>query len=136
MLYTKNDYPSPMKNLNPELRNKAIDILNALVEEKQMEIGYAIPTAISRAKDWAANRNKPVVPSPSDQKKHGDDVYVLPHEGDWAIKKEKAKKASFVMKNKTEAVSKARNIARRNNGSVIIHRKSGGIQTKISYTQQ
>lgn len=58
MSYTKKDYPASMKNLTPEIRSKAIDILNALIDEEKMETGYAIPTAISRAKDWAANRNK------------------------------------------------------------------------------
>ncbi len=135
MPYTKKDYPSSMKNLTSEIRNKAIDILNALIQEGKMEIGNAIPTAISRAKDWAANRNKSVPPSPTDIKKHGEDVHVLPRKNGWAIKKEKADKAQAIFDNKMEAVSRARNIAKENNGSLIIHRKTGTIQSKISYTQ-
>jgi uncharacterized protein YdaT len=135
MPYTKKDYPSSMKNLTSEIRNKAIDILNALIQEGKMEIGNAIPTAISRAKDWAANRNKHVPPSPTDNKKHGEDLHVLPRKKGWAIKKEKAERASSVFEKKNEAVSSAREIAKKNNGSLIVHRKTGTIQSKISYTQ-
>lgn len=135
MPYTKKDYPASMKNLIPEIRDKAIDILNALLEEEKMGIGYAIPTAISRAKDWAANRDKTVPPSHTDNKKHGEDVHVVPRKPGWAIKKEKAEKASAVFNNKKEAVSMARKMAMKNNGSLIIHRKTGSIQSKISYTR-
>ena len=135
MPYTKKNYPASMKNLIPELRDKAIEILNALTEKEKMDIGKAIPTAISRAKDWAANRNKNVPPSPTDNKKHGEDVHVLPRESGWAIKKEKAERASAVFSKKMEAVSRAQNIARKNHGSLIIHRKTGDIQSKVSYTK-
>ncbi len=39
-----------MKNLNPSVRNEAIKIANALLEEKNMEEGRAISIAISQAK--------------------------------------------------------------------------------------
>jgi uncharacterized protein YdaT len=35
MPYTKNDYPDSMKNLSSDVREKAIDILNKLLEEKK-----------------------------------------------------------------------------------------------------
>lgn len=133
MPYTKNNYPVSMKNLLPQLREKAIQILNAL--EKEMEIGQAIPTAISRAKDWAANRDMEVPQSYTDHKKHGEDVHVLPRENGWAIKKEKSKRASSVFRKKMEAVSQARKMARKNKGSMVIHRKTGSIKSKISYTR-
>jgi uncharacterized protein YdaT len=41
-----------MKNLPDEVRNKAIEIANALLEERNMGEGIAIATATSRAKDW------------------------------------------------------------------------------------
>jgi len=135
MPYTKNNYPASMKNLIPEIREKAIDILNALIEEGKIELGNAIPTAISRAKDWAANRNKTVPSTASDNKNHGEDVHVLPRKIGWAVKKEKAERASALFPKKIEAVSRARIIAKKNNGSLIIHRKTGSIQNKISYTQ-
>lgn len=135
MTYTKQNFPRAMKNLNPEIREKAIDILNALVDEKQQELDMAIPTAISRAKDWLANRNKVVPDSPTDTKKHGEDIYVTPHDNGWAIKKEKSERVIFTFKKKMEAVSKARSIAKKNHGSLIIQRMNGTIQSKLSYNR-
>jgi uncharacterized protein YdaT len=45
-------YPASMKNLPPVLREKAIEIANALLEEG-MDEGKAIRVAISKAKEWA-----------------------------------------------------------------------------------
>ena len=42
-----------MKNLPAPIRDKAIEIANALLVEKNMEEGLAIAIAISRAKEWA-----------------------------------------------------------------------------------
>ncbi|MCK9270784.1 MAG: hypothetical protein WC271_10280 [Bacteroidales bacterium] len=55
MPWTKNDYPDSMKNLGKKVRDKAIEIANALVEEEKMDEGRAIPIAISKAKEWAEN---------------------------------------------------------------------------------
>ncbi len=63
MPWTKTDYPVSMKNLPKEVRDKAIEIANALLEERKMDEGIAIATAIIRAKDWAANRGKPKEPA-------------------------------------------------------------------------
>ena len=44
-----------MKNLPRVIRNKAIDIGNALLEKGNMEEGILIATTISHAKNWAKN---------------------------------------------------------------------------------
>jgi len=49
-----------MKNLSPDVRNKAIEIANALLEEKNMDEGRAIAIATAKAEEWAENRGKPV----------------------------------------------------------------------------
>ncbi len=49
MPWDKNDYPAAMKNLDKDVREKAIEIANALLEEGY-EDGRAIPIAIDRAK--------------------------------------------------------------------------------------
>ena len=46
-------YPASMKNLAPEVRDKAIEIANALLAEG-MEEGRTIRIAIAKAKQWAA----------------------------------------------------------------------------------
>jgi uncharacterized protein YdaT len=46
-------YPRSMRNLPPEVRRKAIEIANALLEEGYEE-GKAIRIAIAKAREWAA----------------------------------------------------------------------------------
>jgi len=45
-------YPASMRNLDPAVREKAIEIANALLGEG-MEEGMAIRVAIAKAKEWA-----------------------------------------------------------------------------------
>lgn len=45
-------YPASMKHLPPEVREKAIEIANALLEEG-MEEGKVIRIAIAKARQWA-----------------------------------------------------------------------------------
>jgi uncharacterized protein YdaT len=56
MPWTKTDYPNSLKNLPQAVRNKAIEIANALFKKGNMGEGRIIATAISRAKIWANNR--------------------------------------------------------------------------------
>lgn len=60
MPWSEKNYPAAMKNLTEEVRGKAIEIANALLEEKDYDEGKAIPIAIARAEEWAKNRGKPV----------------------------------------------------------------------------
>lgn len=52
MPWTRDHYPAAMRNLEPEIRDKAIDIANALLREGHDE-GFAIRVAIARAHEWA-----------------------------------------------------------------------------------
>jgi uncharacterized protein YdaT len=55
MPWSEDHYPASMKNLTPEVRNKAIEIANALLEEGMPE-GRAIAIATARAEEWGENR--------------------------------------------------------------------------------
>ena len=137
MPWTKNDFPASMKNLPVEVRDKAIEIGNALLEERQMEEGIAIATAISRAKDWASNRGKKIENKNSntvDVKEHGKDRYVIPYKAkQWAIRSEGSEQVERVYDRKCEAVSEARKKARVANATLAIQSKTGKIQQRISY---
>lgn len=139
MPWTKNDYPDAMKNLPREVREKSIEIANALLDEKNMDEGIAIATAISRAKDWAANRGKETESQSADSrttdvKEHGEDRYVIPHqEHQWAIKNEGSERAEKIFTNKMEAVQQARKEARQANASLTIQKRDGRVQQRISY---
>ncbi len=59
MPWTKNDYPPSMKNLMAPVREKAVEIANALLEDGYEE-GRAIAIATAKAEEWAENRGKKV----------------------------------------------------------------------------
>lgn len=56
MPWTKSDYPTSMKNLDKRVRDKAVQIANALLDEGYEE-GRAIAIATSQAEEW--NENHP-----------------------------------------------------------------------------
>jgi uncharacterized protein YdaT len=58
MPWDETHYPVSMKNLPEDVRRKAIEIANALLEEGSDE-GRAIATGTSRAEKWAQNRDRP-----------------------------------------------------------------------------
>jgi len=60
MPWSKQNYPASMKNLTSEVRNKAIDIANALVGEEKYQEGRAIAIATAQAEKWAKHRDKPI----------------------------------------------------------------------------
>ena len=136
MPWTKNNYPDSMKNLPQEVRNKAIEIGNALLEERNMNEGIAIATAISRAKDWAANRGKQTDPAKknrkTDLKVHGEDRYVSPSDDGWEVKKERSKRTEKY-DTKQEAVKVAKEKAKEKNASVTIKNRNGKMADRISY---
>ena len=139
MPWTKNNFPNSMKNLPSAVRNKSIEIANALLDERSMDEGLAIATGISRAKDWAINHGKKIEPTnrdakTTDVKQHGEDRYVIPYEGnEWAIKKEGAERVEKIFHHKSDAVKQARKEAKDSNASLTIQKKSGQLQQRISY---
>lgn len=56
MPWTLQRYPPAMQHLPPEVRLKAIEIANAMLDEGCDE-GMAIRVAIATAKKWAAARD-------------------------------------------------------------------------------
>ena len=137
MPWTKTEYPNSMKNLPVAVRNKAVEIGNALLEERHMDEGIAIATAISRAKDWAAEHGKKIEnPGKSritDVKQHGQDRVVIPYDKEWAIKVEGREKVEKVFHTKQEAISQARREAKEVNGSLTIQLRTGKVEKRISY---
>jgi uncharacterized protein YdaT len=57
MPWSPDDYPASMKHLPPLVREKAIEIANALLGDEGMEEGRAIRIAIARAKQWATHHS-------------------------------------------------------------------------------
>lgn len=72
---------------------------------------------------------------PSDKCKTKRVVYhVVPGPNGWLVKKEKNKNPSAKAEKKTEAVAKAKELAKKAKlGQVIVHKKDGKIQTEYTY---
>lgn len=59
--------------------------------------------------------------------------YVLPLGNGWVVKNSAAAKFLVITDNKKEAVSIARNIAKRKHTELIVYNKDGKIHERISY---
>lgn len=68
MPWTKTDYPDSMKNLPVAIRNKAIEISNAILEDNKLEEGLAIATGIKNAKEWGEKHGKRTTPLKNSKK--------------------------------------------------------------------
>lgn len=137
MPYTKSDYPNTMKNLDEKVRLKAIDILNAMLEEGYEEEN-AIPISINQAKEWIENANQEEMDELSNKnltkhEKNSDsarlqdaDVRVTYHkkEGKWAVKSVGAKQVDSYHEKKEQAVERAEEIAENRESKVIKENKT------------
>lgn len=148
MPWDSKDYPSSLKNLNRATRKKAIDIANAMVKEGYEE-SRAIPIATSQAEKWYENANEKEIKqieraddeklkthkanSSARPKLMDKGEHVLAHKDGWAVQAEGAKKPSNVYKEKKEAISRAREIAKNKGTHLIVHTKDGNVQEKTSY---
>jgi uncharacterized protein YdaT len=129
MPWTKGDYPPSMKNFEPRLRGKAVEIANALMGEGYDE-ARAIAIATSQAKEWVKDHPQH---AHGDQDEESNNLHVVPYEGKWAIKAEGVDEPEDVVPTKAKAVKMALKIASDDNLSAIIHREDGTIETAHNY---
>lgn len=61
------------------------------------------------------------------------DYHVVPHDGQWAVKREGASRASSVHDTQAEATTAGRDLARANQTELVIHRPDGTIRDSDSY---
>jgi len=60
-------------------------------------------------------------------------VHVVPHEGEWAVKREGNERASSVHPTKSEATDSGRSAAKADKVDLIIHNQDGRISDSDSY---
>lgn len=157
MPWTKGDYPPSMKNLDERVRDKAVEIANALLKDGYEE-GRAIAIATAQAKEWDDNHPKSERKSDdrgsrsdgsrsesdsgkdrssgSDRRSVGrsDILHVVPHDNGWAVKEEGNEDVRFSADTKEEAVDQAKKWASEANTTAIIHGRDGKIDTTHNYT--
>lgn len=56
MKWTFENFGADLKDLNPQVREKALEIANCLMEEEGYTEGKAIKEAIKEAEEWYLNR--------------------------------------------------------------------------------
>lgn len=132
MPWNSRNYPDSLKNFEPRVRNKAIEIANALLEEGYEE-GRAIAIATAQAKEWDENHPDRSKDEHSSSPPTHSIRHVVPHEGGWAIKLEGSKTTDAVFNTKEETLAKAKEMASEDNGVVIVHRKDGRVETSYNY---
>lgn len=136
MPYTKSEYTDSMKNLQPVVRMKAIDIVNAMLKEGYEE-KQAIPISIAQAKDWTKEATEKEIAELSNkditehEKKtnsarlQDSDVQVSYNQEKemWSVKSVGAKQVDSYHATKKEAVSRAEEIAENKHTKVIKENK-------------
>ena len=118
MPWTKKNFPDSMKNLEDPIREKAVEIANALLEDGYEE-SRAIPIAISQAKAWSENR--------------GDDVsseithHLIAEKDGWILKSvEGDEHENF--KTQEEAMDHIKKESKTKSMKVMIHDADGKFQ--------
>ncbi|MDU5335084.1 DUF2188 domain-containing protein [Enterococcus sp.] len=150
MPWNMNDYPASMKNLDPLIRKKAIDIGNALLNDDYPD-ERAIPIAISQAEKWYDDASaeekkdfqKAKAPQKNDSHEHDKnakklmnaDVEVKYQEDQWIVISEKASQASDTFDKKKQAVERGKEIAKNKNSTVKIYKQDGKLQDTFNYSE-
>ena len=62
--------------------------------------------------------------------------HVVPYQEGWAVRREGNKRITSKHRKQSTAIRKAKTLAKRYKADVIIHRASGGIRHRISYTDK
>lgn len=119
MPWNQNDYPVSFKNLESDVRKKAIEIANALVREDYSE-QRAISIALTKAREAV----------------HGDDekrdtYTVKPRDEEWVFVKEDGEKAIYAEDTKDELLQKAKPYVNEQNGILKIYKDNGQLEETL-----
>lgn len=116
MPWTKTDYPDSMKNLDAEIRNKAIEMANAMIEDG-MEEGRAISIATARARDYI----------------NGTDDSSRPHyivkwkEDEWVLMKKAGERAIKKAATKEALLEEAKPYVNEQDGILTVYKEDGSV---------
>lgn len=144
------DYPASLKNLEPLVKKKTIEIANALLADGYPE-DRAIPIATSQAEKWyaAADEKEKAEfkqapdPQKNDFHKKDDnapklltaDVLVKYRNDVWEVLSVGAKRASDTYSNKEEAIKRGKEIATNKQSTLRIYKKDGTLQATHNYKE-
>jgi len=144
MPWDMQDYPDSMKNMEPLVRKKAIDIANAL-EDEGYEEDRLIPIAHSQAQEWyddASEEEKEEFENEDNPQKNDDhetsanvdlvdnDIEVFYEDDEWKVQTKGSERAAETFENKPEAVERAEEMALNKESKVIIYKQDGDVQSE------
>ena len=119
MPWNENDYPDSWKNLDSDVRKKAIEIGNALISKEGYEEGRAIAIATDRAKRSELGEE--------DQTAY----HLTTHEKGWQLKQNGKERAIFVEETKSALEEKAKPYVAKNKGKLVVHQKDGSVDQTL-----
>lgn len=144
MPWTYDSYPTSMKNLTAEVRRKAIDIANALLDDGYGE-GRAIAIATAQAEKWAKRRHKQIAKkntggttgqavAADDQKDDRESIHVFadPEESGWIATQGQKRIAQG--SEKADVVNKAKEKAKARQTELYIHNQQGDLTEERDYS--
>jgi len=116
--WSKGDYPVSFKNLDDEVRDKAIEIANALLKEGYEE-GRAIPIALSKAKQFVHG--------------HADrpEYEVVAGDDGWKLKKLDGEKAIMKEETKSALLEKAKPYVNEHDGILNVYKEDGTFEDQF-----
>lgn len=62
-----------------------------------------------------------------------DNYHVVPQDGAWAVKRATGQRASSLHDTQSDAISAGRDLAKKSQGELVIHRPNGTIRDSDSY---
>jgi uncharacterized protein YdaT len=119
MPWSKNDYPASWKNLSSDVRDKAIEIGNALLREGYDD-GRAIAIATDRAEKYVDGDSKDKA-----------EYHVHANDDGWALKKEGSDKAIYTEDTKEDLLDKAKPYVNDHDGILVIHNGDGEVADRL-----
>ncbi|AXH98328.1 hypothetical protein DV702_00575 [Sporosarcina sp. PTS2304] len=119
MPWNKNDYPASMKNLDPKVREKAIEIANALLRDHYEE-GRAISIAIAQAHEYVEGK--------SEGRPHYE---VKPRESEWILTKASSDHVLKKESTKSELLTKAKEYVTKHDGILSIYHADGSYENTL-----
>ncbi|MFD1708665.1 DUF2188 domain-containing protein [Siminovitchia sediminis] len=118
MPWSNNDYPDSMKNLQDDVREKAIDIANALLEEDYDE-GRAISIGIAQARKYM------------DGDEHRTEYHIQPDEEEWILTRQHTGKAIMREDTKEDLLETAKEYVNEHDGILVIHKLDGSVSDRL-----
>ncbi|MFX3673426.1 MAG: hypothetical protein ACE3JQ_03120 [Paenisporosarcina sp.] len=118
MPWTTTDYPDSFKNLNTEVRNKAVEIANALLKDGMAE-GRAIAIATEKAREYVGGTKKQ------------NEYQVTSHSDGWQLKIGSSKSAIFTEETKQALLDKAKPYVNERNGFLKIYHEDGSLEDTL-----